>query len=70
MSEGNAPSEKSPLQKTAEDWWAEIDEAERAHWMESAEALWGKGATVEDAYLRAAVVGAICEVIQKVRRGE
>ena len=68
MSEGNAPGEKSPLQKAAEDWWTRISEAERAQWMESAEALWGKGATVEDAYLRAAAVGAIREVIEKVRR--
>ena len=68
MSEGNRSGESAPLQKLAEAWWAEIDEAERAHWMESAEALWGKGATVQDAYLRAAAVGAIREVIEKVRR--
>jgi hypothetical protein len=69
VSESNLPEDKSPLQKLAEAWWADIDEAERAHWMESAEALWGKGATVQDAYLRAAAVGAIREVIEKVRRG-
>ncbi len=70
MSESNLPGEKSPLQTAAEDWWAAISEDERAHWMASAEALWGKGkATIEDAYLRYCSVGAIREVIQKVRRG-
>ena len=71
MTEGNRPGENAPLQNAAEDWWARISEAERAQWMESAEALWGKGkATTEDAYLRYCAVGAIREVVQKVRRGE
>lgn len=72
MSGSNLPGkeESSPLQKKAEDWWAGISEAERANWMESVEALWGKGkATIEDAYLRYCSVGAIREVVQKDRRG-
>jgi len=70
MSESNLP-EKSPLQQAAEAWWAKLTEAERAEWMAAAEYLWGPGtATIEDAYLRCLAVGAIREVIQKVRRGE
>ncbi len=69
MSEANRPDEESPLKKGAEEWWAELNEAERAQWMESAVALWGEKATTEDAYLRYLAVGSIREVIQKVRRG-
>lgn len=43
MTGGNRPAEKSPLQQAAEDWCDGITEAERAYWMESADALWGKG---------------------------
>lgn len=69
MSEANLPEDNSPLQKLTKAWWAEIREDERTHWMASAVALWGERATIEDAYLRYCAVGAIREVIQKVRRG-
>jgi hypothetical protein len=72
MSESNLPGEQesSPLQEDADDWWAGLPESERTYWMESAEALWGMGkATIEDAYLRCCAVGAVLEVMEKVRRG-
>jgi hypothetical protein len=71
VSENNLPGEKSPLHTAAEDWWAKLPEAERAHWIASAEDLWGPGtATVEDAYLRYLAVGSIREVADQIRRGK